>query len=414
MSYVMPPQPTPKQQKYRKRLIRRLKKRGMFIKDAKHKGAGTYGLLAPHGKMYIGKSGRYKGRMQDHKKTAYNKKKDAWKENRYLYRAIRKWGWDRFEKFLFQKHDIRRGDIDDVLNKQEVALIAEFETFTDQSKGYNLTAGGEGTSGYKHTPEQVAAHTARMKKQWDDPEYKEKMRAVNKEAQNRPEVKAANSERSKKMWADPEFKAKMSVTMKEVANRPEVKAARNRPEAKAAHSERSKKMWGDPEYRTKTSAAIKQAHNTQEVKAAHSAASKRNWEDPEYRAKVSAATTEAQNRPEVKAAHSAAAKKMWASEKGTKMKEAQIKRQSKPVVSKQLVSGKNTIKEYQLRYHAGRTIGAEDLRLLFGMNFSRTSISQVITGRKKRHLGFFFENYTGAPGQPTPENPKKKIKDTYY
>ena len=61
-----------------------------------------------------------------------------------------------------------------------------------------------------------------MKKQWDDPEYKEKMRAVNKEAQNRPEVKAANSERSKKMWADPEFKAKMSVTMKEVANRPEV------------------------------------------------------------------------------------------------------------------------------------------------------------------------------------------------
>ena len=77
-------------------------------------------------------------------------------------------------------------------------------------------------------------------------------------------------------------------------------------------------------------------------------------------------------------------------------------------------SGKNTIKEYQLRYHAGRTIGAEDLRLLFGMNFSRTSISQVITGRKKRHLGFFFENYTGAPGQPTPENPKKKIKDTYY
>ena len=77
MSYVMPPQPTPKQQKYRKHLIRRLKKRGMFIKDAKHKGAGTYGLLAPHGKMYIGKSVRYKGRMQDHKKTAYNKKNDA-------------------------------------------------------------------------------------------------------------------------------------------------------------------------------------------------------------------------------------------------------------------------------------------------------------------------------------------------
>ena len=47
-----------------------------------------------------------------------------------------------------------------------------------------------------------------MKKQWDDPEYKAKVRAVNKEAQNRPEVKAANSERSKKMWADPELRQK--------------------------------------------------------------------------------------------------------------------------------------------------------------------------------------------------------------
>ena len=77
MSYVMPPQPTPKQQKYRKRLIRRLKKRGMFIKDANHKGAGTYGLLAPHGKMYIGKSGEVPQRSDAGvtRATAYNKKK---------------------------------------------------------------------------------------------------------------------------------------------------------------------------------------------------------------------------------------------------------------------------------------------------------------------------------------------------
>jgi len=412
MSYVMPPQPTPKQRKYRKRLIRRLKKRGMFIKDANHKGAGTYGLLSPHGKMYIGKSIAYKARMGHHRNDAYNKKNGNWKENKYLYRALRKWGFDRFELFLFEKHDETRADIDDVLNKQEIALITEFETFNNRDKGYNLTAGGEGTSGYKHTPEQVAAHTARMKKQWEDPEFKAKMSATQTEAQNRPEVKAANSERSKKMWADPEFKAKMSGTMKEVANRPEVKAARNRPEAKAAHSERSKKMWGDPEYRTKTSAAIKQAHNTQEVKAVHSAASKRNWEDQEYRAKVIAATTEAQNRPEVKAAHSAAAKKMWASEKGTKMKEAQIKRQSKPVVSKQLVSGKNPIKEYQLIYHAGRTQAKKDLCLLFGMNFSIRNISEVISGKRKSHRGFGFENYTGVAGQPSPEKPIKKMRVT--
>ena len=312
--------------------------------DANHKGAGTYGLLAPHGKMYIGKSVRYKGRMQDHKKTAYSKKNGEWKENKLLYRALRKWGFDRFEKFIFQKHDETRADIDDVLNKQEIALIAEFETFNNRDKGYNLTAGGEGTSGRKMTPEQRVAHTARMKKQWEDPEYR----------------------------------AKASVALKE---------AHNRPEVKATHSAAMKKVWTDPEYRAKA-----------------------RWRDPEFKAKMSAALTDAHNRPDAKAAHSAASKKMWASEKGTKMKEAQSKLKSKPVVSKQLLSGKNPIKEYQLRYHASRTIGVEELGLLFGMNFSCAGISNVISGKRKHHRGFFFENYSGAPGQPTPENPKKKIR----
>ena len=224
-----------------------------------------------------------------------------------------------------------RGDIDDVLNKQEVALIAEFETFTDQSKGYNLTAGGEGTSGHKHTPEQVAAHTARMKKQWDDPEYKAKVSAANIRTAHefRPEVKAAQTVRGQRKCGRIQSTGKKDERGSEGSTEP--------PGGKAAHSERSKKMWADPE-----------------VKAAHSAATKAMWADPEYRAKISAATTEAQNRPEVKAKISAASKKMWASEKGTKMKEAQIKRCSKPVVSKQLISGKNPIKEYQLIYHTGQ------------------------------------------------------------
>lgn len=316
--------------------------------DANHKGAGTYGLLSPHGKLYIGKSVEYRSRMQSHKSDAYSKKNDIWKENRYLYRALRKWGWDRFEKFLFEKHDEKREDIDDVLNKQEIALIAEFETFTDQSKGYNLTAGGEGSSGRKMTPEQLAAHTAR----------------------------------------------------------------KSTPEAKAAASERSKAMWEDPGYRAKTTAATTEAQNRPEVKAAHSAASKARWTDPGYRANMIAATTEAQNRPEVKAKISAASKKMWASENGTKIKEAQIKRFSKPVVSKQLISGENRIKEYQLIYHTGQNAAAEDLCLLFGMKFNNAHICSVISGKRKRHRGFGFERFTNAPGQPTPERPIKRMRVT--
>ena len=282
--------------------------------DANHKGAGTYGLLSPHGKMYIGKSVAYRSRMQDHKSDAYKKKDGDWKEKKYLYRALRKWGWDRFEKFIFQKHDGKRADIDDVLNKQEIALIAEFETFTNKSKGYNLTAGGEGCSGRKMTPEQRAAQSARK--------------------------------------------------------------------------------------------------STPEAKAAQSAASKERWADPAFRAKSIAAFTEVLNRPEVKAKISAAKKKTYASAKGTKLKEAISKRFSKPVVSKLLTSGENPIKEYQLIYHAGQRAAAVDLSLLFGMKFSQAGLSLVIGGKRTHHKGFKFENYSGAPGQPTPEQPIKRIRLT--
>tara|TARA_B110000977_G_scaffold201077_1_gene294009 strand:+ start:582 stop:1454 length:873 start_codon:yes stop_codon:yes gene_type:complete len=288
----------------------------MFIKDANHKGAGTYCLISPHGKMYIGKSVEYRKRMGSHRNDAYSKKKNGnWKENKYLYRALRKWGWDRFEKFLFQKHDETRADIDDVLNKQEIALIAEFETFNNRDKGYNLTAGGEGTSGYKMTPEQLAASTAASIKSWADPRRKEEQ------------------------------------------------------------SKRARQMWEDPEYKQKTRALINDALKRPEVKEKHSASAKELWQDPIY-------------------------------------KEKNIAAHRKAVVSKQLISGENRIKEYQLRYHASRKTAAEELGILFCIIFDAGSISRVVSGKFKRHRGFEFENYKGAPGQPTPERPIKRMRVT--
>lgn len=384
MSNVPPPKATPEQQGYRKGLVERIKEKGMFIKDPKHKGGCIYGLLAPDGKLYVGKSIEYKTRMGKHRSDAYNKKNGAWKENRYLYNAIRKWGWDRFEKFIFQKHDERRADIDKILNAQEIALIAEFETFTDRSKGYNLTAGGDGCSGWKMTPEQRAANTARVKKQWEDPEFKAKVSAAISDTMNSVEFKAAHSERSKKLWEDPEYRKKTSAAAKE---------AMNRPEEKAAKSERSKKMWADPE-----------------VKAAHSAATKAMWADPEYREKTTAAIKEANSRPEVKAKISAALKKSWSSTEGTKWKNAIRKRCSMPVVSKVLISGKNPIKTYQLIYHTGQIAAAKDLHLRFGIKIDNSTIGKLIKAKKRSRSGFEFEKYTGAPGQPTPEQPVKKMR----
>ena len=88
-----------------------------------------------NGMKYIGKSVHYKSRMSKHK-TSKNKT--------YISRAIRKYGWDNFKKEII---------IDDVpeedLSNFETSYIDVEDTLAPN--GYNLTKGGEGTSGYTHT-----------------------------------------------------------------------------------------------------------------------------------------------------------------------------------------------------------------------------------------------------------------------
>jgi group I intron endonuclease len=89
-------------------------------------------------KKYIGKSVEFKTRMGTHRRMADG--------CRYLNNAIRKYGWDNFKKEII---------IDDVpeedLSNLETSYIDVENTLAPN--GYNLTKGGEGSSGYKHTDE---------------------------------------------------------------------------------------------------------------------------------------------------------------------------------------------------------------------------------------------------------------------
>ena len=92
------------------------------------------GFLSPHGKMYIGKSGEVQSpHAGGTSATASYKKMRRQVERRtdIFTDAIRKWGWDRFEKFICsRKHDEtacrhrRRAK-----QARRLPLIAEFETF---------------------------------------------------------------------------------------------------------------------------------------------------------------------------------------------------------------------------------------------------------------------------------------------
>jgi group I intron endonuclease len=96
-----------------------------------------------NGKKYIGKAKTPRRRWATH--ISFSKKES--KHQKYIHRAIAKYGVD---NFWFRCIDFDMSEKEAL--KQEKYWISFFDT-KNSSKGYNLTAGGEGESGYKHTAE---------------------------------------------------------------------------------------------------------------------------------------------------------------------------------------------------------------------------------------------------------------------
>ena len=92
-----------------------------------------------NGKRYYGIT------KQEPKKRWQNGKKYG--NNDHFTNAINYYGWDNFDHIV-----IARGLTEEEAKWLEIELIREFDT-TNRDKGYNITKGGEGTNGYKHTEE---------------------------------------------------------------------------------------------------------------------------------------------------------------------------------------------------------------------------------------------------------------------
>ena len=95
-----------------------------------------------NGKYYFGKTIDFKRRMKEHRKSAK-------KGKTYLARSIRKHGWENFNVEIL----IREVPSED-LSSLEKSYIEIYDSM-NRKKGYNLTRGGEGTSGYRFYLNQV-------------------------------------------------------------------------------------------------------------------------------------------------------------------------------------------------------------------------------------------------------------------
>jgi group I intron endonuclease len=98
-----------------------------------------YKIVSPTGKVYIGRTNNFNGRMAEHKHNALKKK-----ANYPLHKAIRKYGWDSMLKEIICEVD----------NNVAPELEEQFIVAYDSVKcGYNCTYAGSGGNVFKDNPE---------------------------------------------------------------------------------------------------------------------------------------------------------------------------------------------------------------------------------------------------------------------
>jgi group I intron endonuclease len=108
-----------------------------------------YKIISPTGRVYIGKTTRLNDRISYYR----NNNKGGQK---LLERSIKKYGWDQHKFEVVTEAPI------DQLNELEIKCIKEFNTFHyDNPNGMNLTRGGEGLLGRKHSKETIALMVAK-------------------------------------------------------------------------------------------------------------------------------------------------------------------------------------------------------------------------------------------------------------
>ena len=105
-----------------------------------------YCLHFPNSKRYVGKT-RANDLVKRMKEHEYGAKHI---EHRYLYNAIRKYGWVNVEWWILEQKDD-----DDELNEAERKWIEEFQT-TNSKCGYNLRSGGEGGEHAESTKQKIS------------------------------------------------------------------------------------------------------------------------------------------------------------------------------------------------------------------------------------------------------------------
>jgi len=151
-----------------------------------------------------------------------------------FHAAIRKYGEDAFSWEILETH----ANVEDMM-AAEIRLIAELKP------EYNLTLGGEGAKGTKHTEETKRLLSEQKKGKSVSPERRQKMK-----------------ETAQRINTTPEYREKMSA-----AKKGERKSSEWRAKISAAH--KGKKKPRTPEHQAKITAALRKTFAEKRLGALH-------------------------------------------------------------------------------------------------------------------------------------------------
>ena len=252
---------------------------------------GVYALFRPDGRIcYIGKG--QEGRPRHHFRTPQKHR------NKHLGRIITNAGGELHIKWLVQ------GLTETDALKEEVRLIAKFGR-APNGPLVNLTDGGEGVSGLKHSPETRAVLARKSSGVKQSAETIEKRAAKIRGTKRRSptvEERAAHSQKIRGRKQTPQDLARQSAGMKGHSVSNETRAKIRARHLGRVHTEEARANMSaahignlQPQYvRDKMTKSQKARwENNDTLRANISAKMKACWEDPKYVAKVMASRAKA-------------------------------------------------------------------------------------------------------------------------
>ena len=114
----------------------------------------------------------------------------------YVDHEIRKYSWENFKVEILEECSSR-----EQLNEREIFWIAKLKT--KYPNGYNMTDGGSGFNGRKHTPESIAKMSEIAKEVWACRSSEERAEIAKKREANRSPEERSSTARARELAKPP-------------------------------------------------------------------------------------------------------------------------------------------------------------------------------------------------------------------